>query len=107
MDRRKHPRLIGPFYGHWTLAAGPDTPCRVGDISLGGCFIHSQTTPRAGQQVTVTVDQGDGMPVSLSGQVVYEEWSDGFALKFGSMNATQLGALKELMGRLRSIRRTA
>jgi len=62
---------------------------------------------RRGQLVTVSIDPGDGSPIRLAGTAVYEEWCDGFGLGFGSMTPAQLQTVKGLMGRLRSIRRTA
>ena len=107
MDRRKHPRLVGPFQARWQARSGAAQRCRVGDLSLGGCFVHSQKTPTPGTAVTVTIDL-DGEPSPpLSGIVVHEEWSDGFALRFGALDAARLSSLKNLMGRLREIRRSA
>jgi len=107
VDRRQHPRLVGPFQARWQASSGAAQRCRVGDLSLGGCFVHSQTTPRPGTAVTVTIDL-DGEPSApLAGIVVHEEWSDGFALRFGTLDAARRSSLRTLMGRLREIRRSA
>jgi hypothetical protein len=57
--------------------------------------------------VTVTIDLDGEQSPSLAGIVVHEEWSDGFALRFEALDAARLSALKDLMGRLRALRRSA
>ena len=38
-DRRRFPRLIGPFKGPWRGLSRGNT-CQVRDISLDGCFVY-------------------------------------------------------------------
>jgi len=106
MNRREHPRLIGPFDARWRGASGGGT-CRIGDVSLGGCFVNSMATPTVGERTSVTVEL-DGEEFALPmGAVVTAEWGFGFAVEFKALGNAELADLKNLIGRLRQRRKTA
>ena len=81
--------------GTWRGASGA-TNCRIGDFSLGGCFVQSLAMPQQNEltQVTVSVDD---QPVTLSGTVVYVEPGMGFAVKFQDLSDAQMALLARLV----------
>ena len=51
-ERRRTPRVSGPFTATWTGASGP--ACRVPDVSVHGCFVNSLSAPAVGSLITLT-----------------------------------------------------
>jgi hypothetical protein len=103
MERRRHPRVAQPLDGTWEGSSGAGR-CRIADVSLSGCFVHSLATPTPGDVTFVTIAHG-GTPLTLHGRVVYVERTIGFALEFQDMtpeDEAALGALlEELQARVR------
>jgi hypothetical protein len=95
-ERRKHDRLAQPFEGSWRGASGASA-CRIGDFSLGGCFVQSLATPMQGEATVVTVAFGDHV-LSFSGKVVYIEPGMGFAVQFTQVPENELRDLTRLLG---------
>lgn len=107
MNRRKHPRLIGPFRGQWQSASGMTTPCQIADISPGGCFIRCRTTPGRRMPVTVVVTFEDGTAFSVRGYSIHGEWNNGFGVSFNAMTREQTAEFSNLLNRLTQLRRSA
>lgn len=99
-DRRLHPRIQHPFEGSWSGTSGA-TRCRVGDISLGGCFVESLAAPNVGDSTTVTVTFGDQHSMSFAGKVVYVEQPMGFAVKFNPLQGHDRVTLDQFLEALR------
>lgn len=85
-ERRKYPRYGCPLDGSWRGGAGGST-CRVGDISLGGCFVLSQSCPEEGEEAVITMTLADGGQLSLPGTVIHAMAGLGFAVEFASLPA--------------------
>lgn len=80
-ERRKHRRFACPLDGSWRGGSGGAT-CRIADISLGGCFVQTLSSPVPGERTVVTIAGLDGQPLSLPGVVIYPERGLGFAVRF-------------------------
>jgi hypothetical protein len=100
-ERRASPRIRRPFEGSWSGASGA-TRCRIGDISLGGCFVESLATPVVGEATTVTVTFGDEHSMSFSGTVLYIEKSMGFAVKFNPLSGRDRALFEKFLDLLRA-----
>jgi len=107
MNRRKYPRLIGPFKGQWQSATGMTTPCQIADISPGGCFLRCRTTPGRRMPVTVVVTFNDGTAFSIRGNSIHGEWSNGFGVSFHAMTQEQAAEFARLLERLSLLRKSA
>ena len=94
-DRRKHGRSTQALEGAWRGASG-GTRCRIGDFSLGGCFVQSLALPEKDERTMVTLTVG-GREVTLPGVVVYVEPGMGFAVQFKDLSDDQRGVLNELI----------
>jgi hypothetical protein len=94
-DRRKHGRLAQAFEGSWRGASG-QTRCRIGDFSLGGCFVQSLAMPQTGEKTVVSVIQGD-QTFGFTGSVVYVDPGMGFAVQFVDLSAEQISQINDLM----------
>lgn len=79
-ERRQHPRFNRPLDGVWHGPSG-NGPCRIVDISVGGCFIESLAMPPVGETAVITVEIGEHS-MSFKGEVLYVESNMGFAVKF-------------------------
>jgi hypothetical protein len=94
-DRRKHGRLAQAFEGSWRGASG-QTRCRIGDFSLGGCFIQSLAMPQTGETTSVSVAFGD-RTLTFTGSVVYVEPGMGFAVQFKNLSPAEVAQINELV----------
>lgn len=94
--RRRHPRVIKPLDGTWRGQSGA-SPCRIPDISWGGCFIETVSAPSVGERTVVTVPAG-GRMIEIAGSVQYVERNMGFAVQFDELTAEQREALAHVLG---------
>lgn len=95
-NRRRYPRLAGPFDGNWNGAAGI-RECRITDLNHEGCFIDAMGQPEAGAAVTITAVVA-GREFSLPGTVVYVDRVQGFAVLFTESDSrTALAAVLETL----------
>jgi hypothetical protein len=99
-ERRGHPRTKHPIEGSWRGASG-GAPCRIGDVSLGGCFVFTQAMPIPGESTVVTIERSGAEPLPLPGQVVYVELGMGFSVHFHDLTSDQVASLNgviEMLG---------
>jgi hypothetical protein len=89
-DRREHPRVIHPFPAQWHAATVP-ARVRIGDLSVGGCFVESLVLPKVGELTSVSVEVGD-RTFMFSGHVVSLD-RVGFSMKFDPLPAEDAGDL--------------
>lgn len=79
-NRRRYPRLTGPFDGSWNGAAG-FRECRITDINQGGCFVDAMGQPEVGSAVVITLVIA-GRQFTLPGVVVHIDRIQGFGVAF-------------------------
>jgi PilZ domain len=94
-ERRRYPRLPGPFDGAYDGASGART-ARILDLNAGGCFIDVMGAPRTGERVTVSVSIG-GRTATLAGEVVYVDRIQGFGVKFTANPPEQVEELDKML----------
>ena len=99
-EQRRFPRLSRPFDGTWRGASG-GAPCRVTDLSVGGCYVQSIGSPHKGEETTVVVEFGAGHSMSFTGKVVYIDPNMGFAVEFRPMTSEHYEELGVLIDALR------
>lgn len=81
-ERRRFPRRFVPLAVLWDGSITyPQS--RLGDISLGGCYVDSRSTPNPGETVELTVAL-NGVPTILRGTVVQAHVGMGFSVEFGA-----------------------
>jgi hypothetical protein len=97
-DRRRFPRVRGPFDGTW-VGAGGNGAARVWDLSVGGCFIDALGDERQGEVVTITIVLPEG-EVQVTGEVVYSVHNQGFAVQFTDLSAGSRQLLALVVERL-------
>lgn len=97
-DRRRFPRVKGPFDGSWAGAAGNGS-ARIWDLSLGGCYIDSMNEQRCGEHVRVDISVPEGR-VSAGGVIVYCVLNQGFAVQFADVVPPGLEVLGQTVARL-------
>jgi hypothetical protein len=96
-ERRQHRRLARPFEGSWEGASSGGHRCRIGDLSLGGCFVETLAGPSVGEETRVTVNFGPDISMSFSGAVVYVEPNMGFAVKFKELSEQDAELVNQLL----------
>jgi hypothetical protein len=97
-ERRRHPRVKGPFDGSWAGAAGNGS-ARIWDLSEGGCYIDSLNDQREGESLNVSIDLPEGL-VQAEGEIVYYVHNQGFAVRFVTVDDRSQLALKQAVDRL-------
>jgi hypothetical protein len=97
-DRRRYPRVRGPFEGEWAGAAGNRT-ARIWDLSIGGCYIDSLNDQRAGEHIDVDIAMPEGH-VHAGGEIVYSTPNQGFAVHFVDVTDGDLEVLRRAVDRL-------
>lgn len=94
-ERRQHKRITKPFDGSWNGASGA-APCRIGDVSLGGCYVHTRAVPAVGEETTVTIAIGSHQ-FSFRGHVVHTDPGMGFGVRFVGISASDYERLAQLL----------
>jgi hypothetical protein len=105
-NRRVHERIVYPLDGQWRGASGGNR-CRVGDISMGGCFIFSLSVPTRNERTVVTIELSSGQTIALPGEIVYVEPSMGFGVRFDDLDEGTRRDLTALIDHLRAQRALA
>jgi len=100
-NRRRYPRLVGPYPGQWHMPDGPVQKGRIGQISLTGCFVGAMQPPEIGRRVIVSIDAADRPALPVAGVVVRARWSDGFGVKFDPLAPEEADAFRALLDALR------
>jgi hypothetical protein len=95
-DRRRYQRITKPIDATYRGRSGPSR-CRIADISWGGCFIQTLSTPSHDEATIVSVPLRNGS-LDVSGRVLYVEPAMGFAVKFDPLNAAAVEGLAEILG---------
>jgi hypothetical protein len=97
-DRRRYPRVRGPFEGEWAGAAGTGA-ARIWDLSVGGCYIDSLNDQRAGEHVDVDITMPEGR-IHAGGEIVYSTPNQGFAVHFTEVSDGDREVLQRVVDRL-------
>lgn len=103
-ERRRHARVARPIEATFSGSSGA-TRCRLADVSLGGCFVQSYSSPGQGHSTVVTITAGQEV-LSLPGRVVYVEPGMGFAVEFQNVPKATAERLEELLAALHEPPRT-
>ena len=79
-DRRSSERVPGPFDA-WRIGM-LETPVRIYDISLGGCFVHAMHEQDPGVVVMLKFHLPGEQWVEVKAETLYRRPGFGFAVKF-------------------------
>lgn len=90
-ERRRYPRLPGPYDGGWDGASGL-RECRITDLNPGGCFVDAYASNPVGTRL-VTEVRVNGQTYRLASEVVYVDRVQGFAVRFLETDAALERAL--------------
>jgi len=94
-ERRKYPRVKYPLEGNWHGSAGT-VACRIGDFSLGGCYIYARALPTLGQPVEIAVAIGDDM-LTFGGTVMHLDPTLGFSVEFRNLSTQQQTQIQQIL----------
>lgn len=83
-NRRESDRLPGPFDA-WRVGV-LQTPVRIYDISLGGCFVHAMHEQEPGVIVMLQIQLPVEGFLELKAETLYRRPGFGFAVRFIDMN---------------------
>lgn len=97
-ERRRHSRAT--YLDATWIGAKASGISFVSNLSVGGCYVHSQVVPAPRETVTIVVDFGFDETMSLCGRVVAPARPDGFGVAFIDMGEEAAGRLERLLGRL-------
>ncbi len=91
-SRRRHDRVAGPFDG--VRIGLLETPIRIYDLSLGGCFVNSVHEQREGSRVQLKIELPNEGSIVVDAETLYRRQGFGFAVRFVSL---KLETVRRLM----------
>lgn len=80
LDRRASDRVPGPFDA-WRVGT-LETPVRIFDISLGGCFVHAMHEQERGVVVLLKIHLPEAGWIELKAETLYRRPGFGFGVRF-------------------------
>ena len=83
--RRLHDRVAGPFDAY--RIGRLETPVRLYDLSLGGCFVNSFHEQQEGAPITLKIDLPQEGWITVNAETLYRRPGFGFAVRFVNMDA--------------------
>jgi len=96
-ERRKNPRVKGPFEGFFDGVSGR-VSVRIVDVSMKGCFIDSRARPESGESIVVEIDLGANHRIRTNAEVLYGDMQ-GFAVRFVDLSPDASAALADMIAR--------
>jgi hypothetical protein len=91
-ERRSDERVALSLEANWEGLSG-SYRARVGDISLGGCFIDTSGAVTKGEIITFEIKLPDGQWLPLRGEVAFVQPHIGFSLSFSFLTDEEESAL--------------
>jgi hypothetical protein len=93
INRRVSPRAPGPFDGRRVGIL--ETPIKIFDLSVGGCFILSMHEQQPGVTMALRIDLPEQPTISVKAQSLYSRAEFGFAVLFVNVDAGTQARLEE------------
>ena len=90
--RRKYDRIPGPFDGRRVGLL--ETPIRLYDLSLGGCFVNSLHDQKEGTTLVLKIDLPHEGWITTKAETVYRRLGFGFAVRFVDMTPEAAACLE-------------
>jgi hypothetical protein len=90
--RRQYDRVPGPFDGRRLGLI--ETPIRLYDLSLGGCFVNSMHEQQEGTTIVLKIDLPREGWITVKAETLYRRPNFGFAVRFVEMSADAAGCLE-------------
>jgi len=87
-----------PIEGSWHGASG-GSACRIGDLSLGGCFIYARAVPKPGEQAEIIMRIGEE-ELQFPSTVVHVDPAMGFAVEFRGLSPEEQSQIQEILDAL-------
>jgi hypothetical protein len=84
-SRRRYLRVAVPFDGY--RGSLPETPVRIVDLGLGGCFVNSTHEQKDRSRLVLKINLRQEGVVTVNAETVYRRPAVGFALRFVDVNA--------------------
>ncbi|HKR59131.1 MAG TPA: PilZ domain-containing protein [Pyrinomonadaceae bacterium] len=97
INRRSNNRVGINLRARWDGISGQQE-ARIGDISLGGCYVDSLSRVDVGEFVALEVELPSGEWLPLRGEVTTCQEGVGFGLQFVGMTQEEETALKQILG---------
>jgi hypothetical protein len=95
-ERRSDERVALSLQAKWEGLSG-GYQARVGDISLGGCFLDTNGAVTEGEIISFEIKLPDGEWLSLRGEVAFVQPHIGFSLRFSFLTDEEESALIQLI----------
>jgi hypothetical protein len=93
INRRAFARAPGPFDGRRIGAL--ETPIKIFDLSVGGCFILSMHEQQPGVTMALRIDLPDQPAITVTARSLYSRAEFGFAVLFVNVDTGTQANLEE------------
>jgi hypothetical protein len=97
-ERRQHDRVAGPFDGRRVDAL--NTPVRIHDLGVGGCFINSLNEQSSGIELVLEIEIPNEGWLSVKAETIWSAPGFGYAVRFLEMSDTTSTRLERALKRL-------
>jgi len=98
-ERRRHPRVRVNLPAEAETEGGERFEGHVNDLSVGGAFITTESSPPVGTKLSLSVHMPDGKPLVVDGTIRWTK-PDGVGVQFGLMGVRETYAVGELLAGL-------
>lgn len=95
-NTRRDRRYPLPLEVHWESLSGK-YEARIGDISLGGCYVESLAQVTIGEQIQFEIQLPTGGQMPLRGEVVYHHANLGFGIRFANLSVMERNVLAHVI----------
>jgi len=99
-SRRKYDRIPGPFDG--CRDGLIETPLRLYDLSMGGCFVNSLHDQEVGTTIGLKIDLPYEGWITTRAETVYRRLGFGYAVRFTEMSREDEASLERSIRRLQN-----
>ena len=79
-DKRRNPRIAGPFNARW--AGANKVPLCIHDLSVGGCMVMSSMANAPPDRLTLEIELVHNTWITVSAELLYQRPGVGFAVRF-------------------------
>jgi hypothetical protein len=97
-DRRRSPRIVGPFDGRRMGAI--TRAIRIYELNVGGCLIECYDAIAIGRRIDLQIDLADEGWISVEAETLYLREHFGFAVRFVNVSQANRERIERTIERL-------
>ncbi len=101
-ERRQQDRIVLPLEARWEDRSVRH-PARLSNLSTGGCYLESPEQALEGARIRFEVELPVRRWMQLSGEVVRQDPTVGFSIRFTNLSIAEQSALAQVIDYARGV----